>query len=277
MNKLSISPDNINYSIGDADDKLSIGYGVSNNFRRKFFNSFKLVNLSWALSPTEYKTLRDFYTAFVISGGVPFLMDLYLDKEYIVEYECEFSTFSLQSVKGKLFNVSAVLRVKPKPYNVDSGSWITDSGLHFLSLQPTYGNYTLSGKIANLHTKIIRAPFDSSYYLLIGNKIQFNRYGKYFSFTGYFVLTSYDVSFNKLIISSDNSDYELREDNGYELREDGGYEFRDQIIIDFELREDGDYEFREDGFIELRETDIYYELREDSTYELREDGDPELR
>lgn len=87
-------------------------------------NPFKL-SVSWDLFGDKYDMFMGYVRNWERSGGDPFLIDLLLEGSHFVEYQATFvpDSVQLESNRGLLFTVSAVLEVMPKFVDPCSDEW----------------------------------------------------------------------------------------------------------------------------------------------------------
>ena len=118
--KLVIPPDQASYAVTDGTEVIRVQLqGGAGRYRRDILNSSRTVNVTWTLSPNEYKYIRSFYKVSVYDTSAPFLIDLYLDEPTLTEHQARFlpGTMQLQSQSGLTFVVTAQLEVTPLPFD----------------------------------------------------------------------------------------------------------------------------------------------------------------
>jgi len=115
--KFAIPPDNNGYSFTDGEEVLSVALqGGASKYRLDILNANIRLNVQWTLDRNQYNYIRAFYKSVLISGSLPFLLDLYVDNPFeLTEHECYIipKTFGLKSQKGLSFVVGCSLEVKP--------------------------------------------------------------------------------------------------------------------------------------------------------------------
>lgn len=115
MRKLNFAPDQQGYQVQDssAHVQTKLGGGMS-RIRKDYLNAPVLVDLQWTCDPQEYNYLQTFWRI-QQDGTEPFLMDLIIHSNEILEHECKFvpDTFRFTGITGERFVVKAKLEVVP--------------------------------------------------------------------------------------------------------------------------------------------------------------------
>lgn len=117
MKKLSLIPDQENYSIQDGVTAIYAKLeGGAGRLRKDYLHAPAIVTMQWTCDEVEFDYLRTFYRT-TSEGTEPFLMDLILHGSDFTEHECRIvpKTFKTSSVKAKTYRVQAQLEVLPLP------------------------------------------------------------------------------------------------------------------------------------------------------------------
>lgn len=116
---LDLAPDKSSYTVKYGNESVAVQYeGNVPNQRRTYFNASRLVSLRWNCIPITFDRLLQAYRAWVVSGGEPFLMDLFMDRSILTRHRCTFvpGTFRLSSHQGELHIIEADLEVESDPW-----------------------------------------------------------------------------------------------------------------------------------------------------------------
>lgn len=160
------SPDFSNYGFADQSNRTTVNYGMAGLHRRTLLNNEGLISVQWATDAAGYTELAKIYRSSIALGNLPFTCDLLLDKTETETYTCNFvvGSFSLQSVQGLCYNVTAQLQILHDNYDVVNNPWINNAALSSFSLPATTARYSLTVENVNLVPSFIEfLPEFSSY------------------------------------------------------------------------------------------------------------------
>lgn len=118
---LDLAPDKSSYTVKYGNESVAVQYeGNVPNQRRTYFNASRLVSLRWNCIPITFDRLLQAYRAWVVSGGDPFFMDLFMDRAILTRHRCTFvpGSFRLSSHQGQLHVVEADLEVESTPWPI---------------------------------------------------------------------------------------------------------------------------------------------------------------
>jgi len=158
--KLDLAPDQSAYSVEFSDDSLSVKLdGGRSRFRLDKIGGTSKASVKWTCGRSEYLTLMTFYNTTLVSGSLPFLMDLYLDQPYLTEHECSFvpGSLRLQSQKGHRFVVGAAIEVTPIAVDTEVDEALiemveiygsVEEAVSFINELETLANIQLPGSLA---------------------------------------------------------------------------------------------------------------------------------
>lgn len=177
MNKLECVPDQATYALSDPDNRISTEGGLAEFYRRNLLNAPKIANVTWQCSRSMFELLFQSYRAFIASGGDPFLVDLTFDGMSPEERTAKFvkGSLSLQKVQGETYYAAAQLQVMPADYDVVNLSWVNDSGLQRIVLNPATGMYALTGQAATFRSTTTRFNVVNGSYVLLGQDVALSK------------------------------------------------------------------------------------------------------
>lgn len=122
MYHCNIPPDQDSYTVIDGKSVVStkLGGGLS-RVRTDIVNAASVVSINWTVDQRGFEYLRAFYNTGTNKGGLPFTIDLYMDRVALTRHKAYFvpESFQLSSQKGLQFVVSAQIEAQPLP--VDGG------------------------------------------------------------------------------------------------------------------------------------------------------------
>lgn len=146
IQKLIIPPDQNGYSVMDGNEVLSVQLdGGASKFRQDILNSVSKVSVQWTLDATQFNYIRSFYKYTLISGSLPFLLDLYIDNPFeLTEHVCHITpgTFSLKSQMGQSFVVGCTIEAEPIADQnlIDAGLLYGLFGEQYVAYNDTFDN-----------------------------------------------------------------------------------------------------------------------------------------
>ncbi len=172
MPKLILPPEQSGYAVDFGSDQIRVvDDSPQGKYSRNVFNNAPKVNCTWICDATEYAYIAQAERASRTHGGLRFDVDLLLDDcPSLTTYKAKFvpGTFSLKSVQGETFTVSAQLEIEPLPYNVNILPFVVDSGLSSRILTAPAGVFALSGKVTDRRLKTDKLPSASGIFILTG-------------------------------------------------------------------------------------------------------------
>lgn len=120
--KLIFPPENSSYKVTDGEEVAAIKLaGGASRYRKDILNSTSIVEAEWICNALKLEYLRAFYRSVTVSGSLPFLVDLTIDKAYRTEHTAYFvpNTMSLVKLGPSKYQVTANLEIYPIENDVD--------------------------------------------------------------------------------------------------------------------------------------------------------------
>jgi len=119
MPTLALPPDYSSYTVTDGVETISVKLkGGASRYRKDILNSTSTVDCQWTLTAGQYEYWRAFYRTATVSGSIPFLCPLTLDRSGVKNFKCYFvpSSISVSDMEGDvIFIIQAQLEVVPIP------------------------------------------------------------------------------------------------------------------------------------------------------------------
>lgn len=114
--KFIIPPTQASYRVRDGQAAISVQLeGGAARYRKDVQNPSYAVDCSWVFTDVDYQYFRAFYNTETAQGALPFLIDLLIEEDGLVEHEAYFvpTSVRLSMANPSAFSVSAQLDVSP--------------------------------------------------------------------------------------------------------------------------------------------------------------------